>query len=259
MDNLSTNKISNSALPGGVIPLLAADADPQETSEWLEALDYVLSAQGVDRAAYLLTRLKHHAFARNVSFTGVATTPVTIFAMPITNLNAQSSSPTELGSLTFFTATASGIAVTYHWDFGDGTTGSSGSTLSHQYNAIGAYTATVTATNSISTVVATTLVTITARPIAGLSASNSGPTPIGKPTTLTATIEAGDPVTFTWNFSDGSPSAIGRVVTHTYPFTAQFSFTATVVASNPVNTQTAATLVTIVPHRLSLPLLLKSN
>jgi len=30
---------------------------------------------GGDRAAYLLTRLKHHAFARNVSFTGVAATP----------------------------------------------------------------------------------------------------------------------------------------------------------------------------------------
>jgi predicted outer membrane repeat protein len=178
---------------------------------------------------------------------------------PITGLSVSNSSPTELGSLTFFTATANGTAITYDWDFGDGMTGGSGATTNHQYAAIGAYTATVTATNSISTVVATTPVTITARPIAGLSASNNSPTAIGRPTTLTATVEAGDSVTYTWDFGDGSSLVAGQVVTHTYPFTAQFSFTATVIATNPINTQTATTLLTIVPKRLYLPLMLKSN
>jgi hypothetical protein len=63
------------SLPGGLFPQLRFDADPRETSEWVEALDYVISSQGADRAAYLLTRLKHHAFRRNVNFTGIATTP----------------------------------------------------------------------------------------------------------------------------------------------------------------------------------------
>jgi pyruvate dehydrogenase E1 component len=68
-------RTGNGALPEGLIPILAKDSDPQETTEWLDALDYVVSAGGGDRAAYLLTRLKQRAFARNVNFTGAATTP----------------------------------------------------------------------------------------------------------------------------------------------------------------------------------------
>jgi pyruvate dehydrogenase E1 component len=68
-------KRTNGALPAGSIPALAKDADPQETAEWLDALDYVIDAGGYDRAAYLLARLKQHAFGRNVNVTGVATTP----------------------------------------------------------------------------------------------------------------------------------------------------------------------------------------
>ncbi|MFZ5832734.1 MAG: pyruvate dehydrogenase (acetyl-transferring), homodimeric type [Planctomycetota bacterium] len=69
------NPIPNGTLPGGLFPVLTHDDDPQETSEWLASLDYVLDREGADRAAYLLTRLKHHAFARGVRYAGVATTP----------------------------------------------------------------------------------------------------------------------------------------------------------------------------------------
>lgn len=33
------------------------DLDPQETQEWLESLDAVLEAQGLERAHYLLEQL----------------------------------------------------------------------------------------------------------------------------------------------------------------------------------------------------------
>ena len=36
----------------------AVDLDPQETSEWAEALDQVIEEAGLDRAAYLLEKLK---------------------------------------------------------------------------------------------------------------------------------------------------------------------------------------------------------
>ena len=62
-------------LPGGLFPLLAHDDDPQETAEWLEALDGVVAREGAERAAYLLTRLRHRAFERGVPGADAATTP----------------------------------------------------------------------------------------------------------------------------------------------------------------------------------------
>jgi len=80
-----------------------------------------------------------------------ASTAVTVVDVPITGLRA-ASSPTTLGTATFFTATiGDGTNATYVWDFGDGDTGS-GATVTHIYVALGAYTATVTATNGAGSV-----------------------------------------------------------------------------------------------------------
>ena len=62
-------------LTNGVLPELARDDDPQETAEWLEALDYVCQAEGRPRAQFLLERLKERAFRRGVPFVSSATTP----------------------------------------------------------------------------------------------------------------------------------------------------------------------------------------
>jgi plastocyanin len=81
--------------------------------------------------------------------------------LPIDGLAAANSSPTPLGSPTSFTATiSSGSSVTYTWGFGDGLAGV-GALTSHLYGAAGFYTAVVTASSPISTVVAFTPVTIT--------------------------------------------------------------------------------------------------
>ncbi|MDO8931514.1 MAG: pyruvate dehydrogenase (acetyl-transferring), homodimeric type, partial [Rhodocyclaceae bacterium] len=39
------------------LPSIAADADPQETREWLDALDAVIEQEGPERAHYLIERL----------------------------------------------------------------------------------------------------------------------------------------------------------------------------------------------------------
>ena len=64
-------------------------------------------------------------------------------------------------------------------------------------------------------------------------------------------------MTYLWNFGDGSPLGAGQVVTHTYPFNAALSFsaTATVTATNPIGSQTATTMVSIIPRRVYLPLI----
>jgi uncharacterized repeat protein (TIGR01451 family) len=162
---------------------------------------------------------------------------------PVTGLSAINNSPTLLGSVTTLTATTTGgTNVVYTWAFGDGT-GSGGAVVPHTYPSVGVYTAVVTASNSVSVLTATTLVTITDVPIVGLVATNDSPTPLGSVTTLTATITAGSNVTYTWAFGDGTTGS-GALVTHTYPATG--TFTAVVTASNSVSLLTATTDVTII-------------
>jgi pyruvate dehydrogenase E1 component len=52
-----------------------ADADPQETREWIEALDAVIAAAGPERATFLLQKLVQHARRRRVQLPTVANTP----------------------------------------------------------------------------------------------------------------------------------------------------------------------------------------
>ncbi len=178
---------------------------------------------------------------------------------PIANLNASNSSPTALSHSTAFTATIStGSNVSYAWNFGDGIVGATSaiSTATHTYASVGQYTARVTATNSISTVFATTPVTVTDAPISGLSASNNSPTLVNHVTALTATISAGSNVLYTWNFGDSPVLDYGASVSHTY--TAWGNFTATVTATNSLNTVMTTTPILIMPYRLFLPLTLKN-
>ncbi len=51
------------------------DLRPQETTEWLEALDQVLDEAGPDRAAYLLNRLLDRASHFGVSVPSQINTP----------------------------------------------------------------------------------------------------------------------------------------------------------------------------------------
>ncbi|CAG0927177.1 hypothetical protein TFLX_00410 [Thermoflexales bacterium] len=88
-------------------------------------------------------------------------------------------------------------------------------------------------------------------PISGLTVTNSSPTHLGNSTTLTATVTAGDAVTYAWSLGDAT-SRSGSVITHTYPTPGVY--TAVVTASNAVSVMTATTPVTITVQ-LYLPLL----
>jgi PKD repeat protein len=88
------------------------------------------------------------------------------------------------------------------------------------------------------------LMTPTPEPISGLTASNDGPTALGDPTTLSASITTGTNVSYLWNFGDGSPlDDTGPLVSHTYPTIG--TFTAVITATNDVSSQTATTTVTV--------------
>ncbi len=190
--------------------------------------------------------------ASNTAGSAEATAPVTITDAPIAGLTLVNSSPTPLDNATILTASvAEGTGIAYDWNFGDGEVlAAGGASVQHVYPDMGNFTAIVTATNSMNSMVASTLITITAgQPVSGLLAFNNGPTPLGNRTTLSATVEAGSGVTYTWAFGDGAffypqnwPDS-GKVVTHTYPDVGVF--TATVTARNRFGELSATTTVTI--------------
>jgi PKD repeat protein len=171
-----------------------------------------------------------------------ATTVVTVTDIAISGLTAVNDSPTPLGNLTTLTATvSSGSDVNYIWDLGDSSQ-ATGTVITHEYEQIGVYTAVVTATNTINTLTATAIVTVTEVAITGLTAVNSGPSELGTATFLTATTTAGTNISYTWDLGDGTV-AYGSLISHTYSQTG--TYTASVTATNSMSTVTATTVITI--------------
>jgi uncharacterized repeat protein (TIGR01451 family) len=93
-------------------------------------------------------------------------------------------------------------------------------------------------------------------PIAGLQAFNDGPTLVGDPTALWATVVTGTNVVYDWHLADGAATAAGATVTYTYP--APGLYTATVTATNSTSVLTATTTISITApaeHAVYLPLI----
>ena len=179
----------------------------------------------------------------------LAQTSVTVFDVPVTGLSASNDSPTLVGAATHFTASISaGTNPVYTWAFGDGASGG-GATPNHSYVSAGQYTATVTATNSSGSHVASTLVNIDDVIVAGLQATNDGPTALGNFTELTATTSAGTGISYDWDFGDGD-TASGDWTSHLYA--AVGTYTATVTTTNSMGNDAASTVVIVDEEIVSL-------
>ncbi len=75
MTQTANDEARRGVLPEGTLHGIDRDADPQETQEWLDTLEYVIESAGCERGAYLLERLKQRAFACGVPYPGGLTTP----------------------------------------------------------------------------------------------------------------------------------------------------------------------------------------
>jgi PKD repeat protein len=130
----------------------------------------------------------------------------------IIGLGVINDSPTELGTPTSFTATASGFTpITYTWNFGDGSpeVAASSNMTAYIYSTIGFYTAIVTATDgTINTIGVTTPVTITAPCTSGLVVENTNDAGCGSLRYAVGLALPGDTVTFT-------PTLAGQTITLT--------------------------------------------
>ena len=147
---------------------------------------------------------------------------------PISGLIAGNDSPTTLGNLTALSATIiSGTNVSYSWNLGDNNT-AIGNSPSHGYGAVGAYTATVTATNILGSEVATTIVTI--QNITPTAAFTLTPGLVEATTTFTNE-SSGTNLEYLWDFGDGSTVTD---VNPSHVYTAANTYTVQLIATNSV-------------------------
>lgn len=152
-----------------------------------------------------------------------APAPTSDGSAPIPGVEVVNDSPTVLGSTTAFTVTAPEETgpYTFSWSFGDGAT-SGDAVTQHTYEAVGEYLATVIVANATNSERRTTNVIVCPRPpvpekpISGLSASSDAPVEANNPVSFVALVKQGTDVRYTWDFGDGSPSATGAAVTHSY-------------------------------------------
>jgi PKD repeat protein len=138
-------------------------------------------------------------------------------------------------------------ALTYAWDFGDGSTGT-GATTTHTYATASTFTVklTVTNTDSLSNS-ATTTATITAgtqAPTANAGGPYTGSA--GNAVSFSGTGSTdpkGETLTYAWNFGDGATGS-GATTTHTYANSGTFTVSLTVTNTDSLS-NTATTTATI--------------
>jgi uncharacterized repeat protein (TIGR01451 family) len=173
----------------------------------------------------------------------VVTDTVVIEEQQIEGLALAHDGPTLLGHPTAFSATVSaGTSVVYRWDLGDGAT-SSLQNPAHTYGAIGEYTVVLTATNSWGSQHRADTVVVQDEPISGLRVSHDGPTTLGMPTTLNATVASGTNVVYSWDLGDGQ-AASGAHLTHTYGAPGVYELTVTAI--NGTSAEEVSTTVSVV-------------
>ena len=157
-----------------------------------------------------------------------------------------SPNPVVSTSVTFTAAVSGGAApYMYAWTFGD-----AGSALtnpaSHTYTIPGTFTATLTVTDSNTTVTTASQSIIVAPPSLKPTFSVSANPTVASPITFTANSTGGTtPYNYTWQFGDGY-SASGQVAIHTYSFPGSYSVTLTIHDSSPTPQSTNTTLTIIV-------------
>lgn len=93
------------------------------------------------------------------------------------------------------------------------------------------------------------------QPITGIQTINNGPTLLGRATTFTATVSAGNNVDYAWLFEEGATRS-GAVVTYTYLIPGEY--TVIVTGSNNISTVSTSTVVTIKAVNIYLPLIVKN-
>ena len=204
-----------------------------------------------------LVRLVAATTAALLSITSISALTAAANATPTTGALTASFTASPAGSALqiSFDATASsdsaGTIVSYHWDFGDGSTGA-GATVTHHYSSRGAYGVTVTVIDDsgAQAQISQTLSVTQRAPVASLVATSSGgAVPLTVAVDGSASSDAdGTIVSYHWDFGDG---AVATSATASHVYTNPGSFTITLVVTDDKGaTGTATTAIGVeAPNR----------
>jgi PKD repeat protein len=148
-----------------------------------------------------------------------------------------------LGQPTLFSGSGSfdpeGQALSYSWDFGDGTSGV-GETPSHIYSAVGTYTVTLVVDDGTQPSLPVTTTVEIGLPVANPGGPYSGGVtqPINFDGTQSVGL-SGNPLNFSWDFGDGN-TGTGAAPSHAYQSSGEYTVTLVVddgfAPSEPVTT-----------------------
>ena len=140
-----------------------------------------------------------------------------------------------------------GDALTYAWDFGDGSNGS-GVSPSHTFTQAGSYDVVLTVSDGVASDTETQTINVSQSnlpPVASFSATpTSGPAPLAVSFDASASSDPnGDPLAYTWEFGDGA-RASGETTSHTY--TQDGTYTAMLIVADASLRDTTTQTITVV-------------
>ncbi|KAG7491421.1 hypothetical protein MATL_G00003380 [Megalops atlanticus] len=130
--------------------------------------------------------------------------------------------------------------IVYTWSFGDGSTPLQGRErqVNHTFARSGVYNVSVSVNNTIS-YTSTYAEMLVSEDIRGLTATSSAPTELNTPTVVTAQVEAGNNITWTFDMGDGKVLTVAEPrVEHRY--IKDGNYTVNVTAANAISSQWAA-------------------
>ncbi|MBJ95578.1 MAG: hypothetical protein CMP23_14035 [Rickettsiales bacterium] len=135
--------------------------------------------------------------------------------------------------------------LSYHWDFGDGSSSTGSNTAQHIFSDDGSYELVLTVSDEDGGVaIATAIVTIAnlAPSIASLSVPSVGSEGSLLSLSASASDVAADTVSYHWNFGDGSQPQVGNPMAYAWPDQGSYIVTLTVLDDDGGSAQLSATV-----------------
>jgi len=150
-----------------------------------------------------------------------------------------SSTFSKSGLTVTFNNTTTNDAISYSWNFGDGTAVSTDKNPVHTYSAAGTYTVVLTATNAGGSTTQSQSITV-----AELKPAVASSTFTKKGLTATFTnTSTNNPTSYSWNFGDGTP--VSTVISPSHSFSKNGTYTVTLTATNSDGSSTQTQSVTV--------------
>ncbi|MFL5764881.1 MAG: PKD domain-containing protein [Bacteroidia bacterium] len=169
------------------------------------------------------------------------TLPVNVNVFPTANYSVDT---VCIGTPTTFTDLSTGSPVSWTWNFGDGTSSTTGPVTTHVYPAAGSYVTQLTASSGAGcTDVAFQIVVVRSDVQADISAPNSVCVNELVAINDASVVTTGFILSDTWDFGDGTPLANTLNTTHVYPVAGTYIITHVVTSDGGCSSTALDTIV----------------